>query len=103
MELSGIGTANYTLSCSATDFSNLSTASITPTMPCGLMSFTTRGQVSKPATAFATSAVTIDPSGTGSKYSWVRDYFFDFSLTIPYKYDPTGTYQSKVTYTAVIQ
>ena len=103
VELSGIGNASYTLSCSATDFSNLSTASLTPTMPAGLMSFTTRGQITKPSTPFATSAVTIDPSGAGSKYSWVRDYFFDFSLTIPYNYDPTGTYQSKVTYTAVIQ
>lgn len=102
VEVGGIGNASYTLSCSATDFSNLSTASVTPTMPAGLMAFTTRGWLSKPSTAFSNAAVVVDPAGTGTKYTWWRDYVFDFSLTVPYTYDPTGTYQSKVTYTAVI-
>jgi hypothetical protein len=97
--IGGVGNFNYTLSTSCDNFSNIATASITPTMPASLMSFRMYGTSAFPLTPFSTSAQVV-ASSTGVKYVWNRPYFFDFVLNVPFSYAP-GTYTTKVTYTVV--
>ncbi len=95
----GVGIFNYDLSCSCENFTNVATASITPTMPASLMSYRMYGSATLPLTPFSTTAQMID-TATGVKYVWNRPYFFDYVLNVPWAFSP-GTYTTKVTYTAV--
>lgn len=95
----GVGIFNYDLSCSCENFSNVATASITPTMPASLMSYRTFGSATLPLTPFSTTAQMID-TAAGVKFVWNRPYYFDYVINVPWAFSP-GTYTTKVTYTAV--
>jgi hypothetical protein len=97
--VSGVGLIGYDLTASGQDFANTTLGSFTPTMPIGMMSYTTRGWKSAPVTSFTTSEQPID-SVTGVKYVWHHPYIFDYTLILPWVYSP-GDYVTNVTYTAI--
>lgn len=98
--VSGVGTLNYDFSCSGEDFANSNGASLTPTMPVGMMSFAIRGWHARTSQPFTNLAAVVD-SDVGTKYVWNHPYTFDYSLAVPWVFEP-GTYNTKVTYTAVV-
>ncbi len=95
----GVGIFAYDLSVACADFTNVATASVTPTMPASLMSFAMYGSAALPMTSFSPTSQVI-ASSTGVKYVWNRPYFFDYQLTVPWDVAP-GSYTTQVTYTAV--
>jgi chitodextrinase len=99
VSVNGIGAFAYDLTCAAPDFSNVSTASVTPFMPIGSLSFVTKGYKSVAQQSFTTASLNID-SSTGSSSVWKHDYTFDYIMDAPWTTDP-GTYQTTVVYTAV--
>ena len=99
VSVGGVGVFTYDFSCSCQNFSNVATASLTPTMPASLMSYRMYGSGAVPLTPFGTTTQPL-ATATGTKYMWIRPYFFDFTLNVPWAYSP-GTYVTQVTYTAV--
>jgi len=95
----GVGLLNYDLTCSASDFSNLTTPTTTPTMPIGFMTYATRGWKITPVTPFTTTAALVNTSA-GTKYVWQHPYVFDYTLNMPWTYEP-GAYTTGVRFTAV--
>jgi len=95
----GVGIQTYDLTCSAQDFSNLTTPTTTPTMPAGVLKYAMRGWKVIPATSFMNAAALADTS-TGSMYVWRHTYQFDYTLNVPWTYEP-GTYATDVRYTVV--
>ena len=99
VSVGGVGVFPYDLSCSCLDFSSVSTASATPTMPASLMSYQVHGSATVPLTPFSTgSRLVATDSGTPSL--WIKPYVFDYTLSVPWAYSP-GTYTTQITYTAV--
>jgi len=95
----GIGQIGYDFYCSAQDFTSDAVGSSTPTMPAGMLSYTTRGHVDSPSRAFTTSPFLLHSStGTASLWQWAYD--FDYTLAVPWAFEP-GTYTTVLTYTAV--
>jgi hypothetical protein len=99
VKVGGIGGLTYDFWCSATDFSNGATASVTPTMPVSALSYVTNGQISAGLQPFTTTPYKLDTS-TGVPYVWEHDYRFDYVLNAPWAFDP-GTYTTTVLYTVV--
>jgi len=97
----GVGIFGYDLTCYCDDFTNMTTPSVTPTMPASFMSYVTNGSATLPITPFATSPQMID-SAMGVDYVWGRPYYFDYVLDVPWAFAP-GTYMTNVTYTVVVQ
>jgi hypothetical protein len=95
----GVGLLNYDLTCSASDFSNLTTPTTTPTMPIGFMTYSTRGWKITPVTPFTTTSALVNTSA-GTKYVWQHPYVFDYTLNMPWTYEP-GAYTTGVRFTAV--
>ncbi len=99
VSVNGIGPFPYDLSCAAPDFSNVSTASVTPFMPIGTLSFVTKGYKAVAQRVFTNASLMID-SSAGSNFVWKHDYVFDYIMNAPWTTDP-GTYQTTIVYTAV--
>ena len=99
VKVGGVGNAPYDFSCSATDFSNAATASVTPTMPVSMLSYGTSGYQTVGLRTFSNAPQMVDTS-TGAKYVWQHDYRFDYVLNVPWAFDP-GTYTTTITYTVV--
>jgi hypothetical protein len=99
IKVGGVGNLTYDFWCSATDFLNSDTMSVTPTMSVDSLSYVTSGQVSIPYRQFSLAPYKINTS-VGSKYVWQHDYRFGYELTAPWTVDP-GTYTTKVLYTVV--
>lgn len=97
----GIGGLSYDLECSAPDFVNVDLGSATPTMPIGVLGFTTHGWVEAPFRAFQNGPVRIG-TGTGSLSSWAHAYTFDYSLNVPLTIEP-GTYTCEILYSVVMR
>jgi len=95
----GVGLLNYDLTCSAQDFTNTTTPTATPTMPVGFMSYAIRGWQVAPATPFTTTSALVSTSG-GTKYVWRHPYVFDYTLDMPWTYEP-GAYTTSIRFTAV--
>jgi hypothetical protein len=95
----GVGSFAYDLSVSCSNFSNVTTASLTPTMPASLMSYRAYGTATVPLTPFLTTSQLVS-TGAGAKYVWLRPYYFDYTLNVPWAFSP-GTYATQITYTAV--
>lgn len=95
----GVGLLNYDLTCSAQDFSNTTTPTTTPTMPVGYMTYATRGWKLTPVTPFTTTSTLISTSA-GTKYVWRHPYVFDYTLNMPWTYEP-GVYTTNIRFTAV--
>jgi hypothetical protein len=96
----GIGNLTYDFYCLGYDFINANPMSPTPTMPVNLLKFTTRGWVSAPVAGFQTATTAIDRS-SGVKFVWQHPYVFDYTLSVPFSYEP-GNYTASITYTAVV-
>jgi hypothetical protein len=101
VKVGGVGAITYDFWCSATDFSNVATASVTPTMSVSAFSYVTNGWVSIASQPFTLSPYKLDTSA-GTKFAWEHDYRFDYVLTPPWAIDP-GTYTTNVTYSVVSQ
>jgi hypothetical protein len=99
VSVSGFGNFGYDLFCSAADFSNVDTASPTPTMPVSTLSFSTSGWKTYSARSFTNAPLLVDAS-TGALHQWRRDYTFDYTMTIPWTSDPS-TYTTSIVYTAI--
>jgi hypothetical protein len=99
VSVNGVGAFSYDLSCAAPDFSNVSTASVTPFMPIGSLSFVTNGYKAVAQRVFTNASLMID-SSAGSNFVWKHDYVFDYIMNAPWTTDP-GTYQTTIVYTAV--
>ena len=99
VSVNGVGAIAYDLTVAAPDFSNVSTASVTPFMPIGALGFVTNGYVTAVQRAFTNAAITVDTS-IGSKFVWKHDYVFDYVMNAPWTTAP-GTYQTTLVYTAV--
>jgi len=97
----GIGDIGYDFYCSAQDFSSETSGSPTPTMPAGVLSYTTRGHVSAPARSF-TNAPSLIHTSVGTDSLWEWSYDFDYTLAVPWAFEP-GTYTTVLTYTAVVK
>ncbi len=95
----GVGILNYDLTCSAEDFTNLTTPTATPTMPAGYLGYSVSGWASVPNTAFTNSAAVVS-SSVGSTFPWNHRFVFNYSLNMPWTYEP-GVYTTNVRYTAV--
>jgi len=95
----GVGIQTYDLTCSAQDFSNLTTPTTTPTMPASVLKYAIRGWKVSPVTSFTNAAALADTS-SGSVYVWRHAYQFDYTLNVPWTYEP-GTYTTDVRYTVV--
>jgi len=99
VKVGGVGALTYDLWCSAVDFSNSATSSVTPTMPVNALSYSTSGWITAGLQPFASAPYKLD-TATGSKYVWEHDYQFGYVLNVPWAFDP-GTYTTTVTYTVV--
>ncbi|MDR3687007.1 MAG: hypothetical protein P4L93_08650 [Coriobacteriia bacterium] len=99
VKVGGVGALTYDFWCSAVDFSNSATSSVTPTMPVSALSYSTSGWVSVGLQPFVSTPYKLD-TATGSKYVWEHDYQFGYVLNAPWAFDP-GTYTTTVTYTVV--
>lgn len=95
----GVGMLNYDLTCSAEDFTSLTTPTATPTMPAGYLTYAVTGWANLPDTAFTNSAAIVSAS-VGSAFPWNHRFVFDYSLNMPWTYEP-GVYTTNVRYTAV--
>lgn len=99
VKVGGVGNLTYDFWCSALDFSNSTTSSVTPTMPINALSYSTSGWVTVGLQPFTNAPNKLDTS-SGTKYVWEHDYRFDYVANVPWAYDP-GTYTTNVTYTVV--
>lgn len=99
VSVNGIGPFPYDLTCAAPDFSNVSTAAVTPYMPIGSLSFVTKGYKAVAQRSFTNASLTVD-SSVGANFVWKHDYIFDYIMNAPWITDP-GTYQTSIVYTAV--
>jgi hypothetical protein len=99
VKVGGVGTLSYDFWCSATDFSNSTTSSVTPTMSVSTLSYATNGWVTTAAQPFTVVPFKLDTSA-GSTYVWEHAYRFDYALSAPWANDP-GTYTTSVLYTVV--
>jgi len=95
----GVGLINYDLTCSAQDFSNATTPTTTPTMPIGYLTYATRGWKLAPVTAFTTTSALVSATG-GANYVWQHPYVFDYTLDMPWTYEP-GVYATSIRFTVV--
>lgn len=96
----GVGNLSYNLDCVGYNFINSNPLSTTPTMPVSVLGFSTRGWTTTGQTQFGTTSQRVNTS-VGTKYVWRHPYAFDFSMNVPFSYEP-GVYTAGVTYTAVI-
>jgi hypothetical protein len=99
VKVGGVGAITYNFFCSATNFSNVATASATPTMSVNAFSYATSGWITTPTQPFTLTPYNLD-TAAGTKFAWEHDYRFDYVLTPPWVIDP-GTYTTTVTYTVV--
>ncbi len=94
----GVGAYQYDLSVDAQDFDNQA-PSVPPTMPASVMSYATRGWVVGGPAALSIAPQLI-ASSTGTKYTWLQSYIFDYDINVGYQYSP-GVYTSHLTFTVV--
>jgi hypothetical protein len=99
VKVGGISGLTYDFWCSAVDFSNGATSSVTPTMPVSTLSYATDGWVTVGLQPFSLAPYKLD-TATGTSGVWQHDYRFDYVLNVPWAFDP-GTYTTTVTYTVV--
>ncbi len=97
----GVGDLTYDLWCSAEDFTNTDSGSVTPTMPVDTLTYSTSGWIVQSEQPFTVAPYKLDTSA-GDGHVWEHDYRFDFVLTPPWAFDP-GTYATTVTYTVVCE
>jgi len=97
----GIGDIGYDFYCSAQDFSCETSGTPAPTMPAGMLSYITRGHASVASRAF-TNAPDLIHTSAGSGLLWQQVYDFDYTLSVPWAFEP-GTYTTVLTYTAVVK
>jgi len=95
----GLGAIDYSLSCSAPDFTNSDPIASTPTMPIAQLGFATAGWATYPLRAFS-SAGGLVHGDAGTVTTWSHQYVFDYSIDVPWDYE-AGTYSTTITYTVL--